>query len=134
MECSPFKSILERLLSHPLGRQIRIDFCLEKKVFQFSMPIFTADKTLPSAVKEYVAARKGKSFRPYATSFSLDEERIVCLTQEIPFDARGVERETFRKQVQSFCELAEKCHKMLMEIGVEDAFHALFSENIHRSY
>ncbi len=113
-----YREIIERLLSYPQREQIQIDFDLKKKIFRLSVPIFLSKK-LPEKVKEYVLARKDLAFKPHATHYRIDGEKIF-LTQEIPFlhDFQS----TTRGEVEHFLHLSKHCHKMLSEIAIEDVY------------
>jgi hypothetical protein len=114
------KEILNRLISTPKEREIQVDFDLEKKIFSLSIPIYSSHATLPRSVKEYVEARRGRSFKPHSTSFQIKEERRVDLVQEIPF--RWGFDPGSRQEILDFLQLAKRCHRMLYEIAIEEKY------------
>src|SRR5690349_11052114 len=69
-------------LSYPLKFNVQINACLEKRKFFFSMPLFSA---VHRSIFQYVQARKQCVFKPYETSFFIDEAGNVQLMQEVPF-------------------------------------------------
>lgn len=91
-----YKEILDRLLSFPQRGNIRIHFDLKKKKFILSAPIYSTRSKLPQSINAYVNARKEHTFRPHATSFQLEEKRVL-LQQEIPFVADF--QETLRQHI-----------------------------------
>jgi len=114
------KEILNRLISTPKQSQIQIDFDLEKRYFVLSIPIYRAQTVLPRSVKEYVEARKGRTFKPHLTTFQIEGERLVKLVQEIPF--RWGFDPGSRQEMIEFLHLAKKCHRMLYEIALEEKY------------
>lgn len=114
------KEILNHLISSPKESEIQIDFDLEKKVFFLSVPIYFSQNSLPHSVKEYVEARKDRSFKPHSTSFQIEKDHIVNLVQEIPFKwgfDPGI-----RKEILEFLQLAKRCHRLLYEIALEEKY------------
>ena len=113
-----YKKIIERLLSFPRKGHIQMNFDLKKKIFRLSVPVFSSKK-LPEEVKEYVLARKNLTFKPHATSYVVDGEKIF-LIQEIPFSFDF--QSTSRGDVNQFLHLSKHCHKMLSEIAIEETY------------
>jgi hypothetical protein len=119
-----YTEILEKLLTFPQRGRIKIDFETGKKVFIFTVPIFSSH-TLPISVKRYVEARANAVFKPHATSFQL-EGRQVVLKQQIPFTFDA----PLRSQIDAFWRMAKHCHQMLAELALEETYGpALFSQN-----
>ncbi len=114
------KEILNHLIATPQESQIQIDFDLEKRIFFLSIPIFIASASMPRSVKEYVEARKGRCFKPHATSFQFEGQKIVKLIQEIPFKW-GFDPGS-RQEILEFLRLAKRCHRMLYEIALEEKY------------
>lgn len=114
------KEILNHLILTPKESQIQIDFDLEKKVFFLSIPIYETQGILPRSVKEYVDARKDRSFKPHATSFQMEGVRRVTLMQKIPF--RWGFDPGSRQEILEFLRLAKQCHRMLYEIALEEKY------------
>lgn len=120
-ELKSFKTILERLISFPLRNQVQMNFDLKAQIFRLTVPIFSSKKSIPSAVKEYVEARQGRTFKPHATTFVLEEDKKVLLIQEFPFQW-GFQPSSLRDQVYEFCRLAKQCHRVLMELAIEETY------------
>ena len=118
MSYEELEEVLSRLMKGPFMSQVKIDFDRTKQIFLLSAPIFRAGKEIPSSILAYVDARKEKTFKPYKTSFSLDENLDVQLTQEVPFQWGF--QPTSRKLVLEFLQLAKKCRQMLSEIAAEE--------------
>lgn len=116
-----FKTILERLISFPLRNQVQMNFDLKKQIFRLTVPIFSSKKSLPPVVKGYVEARQGRAFKPHATTFVLEEDKKVLLVQEFPFQW-GFQPTSLRDQIYEFCRLAKQCHRILMELAVEETY------------
>ncbi len=114
------KEILNHLISTPKESQIQVDFDLKKRFFFLSIPIYESQGALPRGVKEYVEARKGRSFKPHATSFHIQNEKSVVLIQEIPF--RWGFDPGSKQEIRDFLHLARKCHRMLYEIAIEEKY------------
>jgi hypothetical protein len=114
--------ILDRLISFPLRKQIKVDFDLNKKNFRLSIPIFNSHNPLPEAVKKYVEARKSHTFKPHVTTYQLEGDKKVQLIQEIPF-SWGFQP-TLRGQVDAFLTLAKQCHRVLAEMALEEKYEA----------
>ncbi len=111
-----YKEIINRLLSYPQRGHMKVDFDLDKKIFRLSVPIYSSKK-LPDKVKKYVLTRKDLSFKPHATSYNIDGEKVF-LIQEVPFSNDF--QSTSRGEVEEFLHLSKHCHKMLCEIAGED--------------
>ncbi len=122
-----FKELLKRLLSFPRRGQIKINFDLRKKIFQLSIPIFYS---LPQSVKTYVEARKNSTFKPHATSFQIENHKVI-LIQEIPFEMGF--QETLRNQVDHFWKISKTCHQMLAEIAIEEKYKNALHLDTHFS-
>lgn len=122
-----FKEFLQNFLSFPRRGQIKINFDLEKKIFQLSIPIFN---TLPESVKNYVEVRKNSTFKPHTTSFQIENQTVI-LSQEIPFEMGF--QETFRNQVDHFWKISKKCHRMLSEIALEEKYQSALDLDTHFS-
>lgn len=117
-----YNQIIERLVSLPLKSQIKIDFDFAKRNFILSVPIFFSKKSLPSSVKEYVEARQNHRFKPHETSFKLSGAGKVNLVQEVPFQWGF--QPGLREQVMAFWKLSKHCHRLLVEIAVEEKYHS----------
>ena len=113
------KEILNHLIATPKESQIQIDFDLEKKIFFLSIPIYLAQASLPHSIKEFVENRKGRTFKPHATSFQI-EGRMIKLVQEIPFKW-GFDPGS-RQEMLDFLQLAKRCHRTLYEIALEEKY------------
>ena len=120
-----FKEIVDRLLAFPQRGQIKVDFDLKKKIFHLSIPIFSS---FPQSVKNYVEARKNRTFKPNVTSFQIEGSRVV-LSQEVSFDADF--QSTLRKQVDDFWQLSKHCHRMFAEIAVEERYKTALHLDTH---
>lgn len=116
------KEILNHLIATPTQSQIQIDFDLGKKIFVLLISIYQSRNGVPRTVKEYVEARKNRVFKPHATSFAMEGNRIVTLVQEIPFQWGF--RPGIRKDILDFLHLAKRCHRMLYEIALEEKYKA----------
>ena len=119
------KEILNHLIATPKESQIQVDFDLDKRVFFLSVPIYSAEAEVPRSVKEYVEARKGKCFKPHATSFEIEGRKSVKLIQKIPFNW-GFDSGS-RQEIGQFLQLAKRCHRMLYEIALEE----IYKEALH---
>ena len=117
-----YKEILDRLISFPLKSQIKIDFDSTKRNFLLSIPIFFSRSTLPHSVKEYVEARKNHRFKPHETSFQFDGMNRVKLVQELPFQWGF--QPGLRDQIMAFWKLAKHCHRLLVELAVEEKYRS----------
>lgn len=117
------KEILERLLLGPQKGQLAIDLDLKRKVFRLSVPIFSSKK-LPQKVREYALTRRNLTFKPHATSYEVEGEKVF-LIQEIPVSLDF--QSTTKKEVDQFLNLSKHCHKMLSEIAIEDVYKNAFS-------
>ena len=117
-----YKEILERMISFPLRSQIKIDFDICKKFFTLSIPIYTVKGILPSSVKEYVEARKHHRFKPHETMFQLEGIERVKLVQEFPFQFGF--QPGLREQIVDFWKLAKHCHRLLVELAIEEKYHS----------
>src|SRR5579872_3296479 len=84
-EVGMYKEIIERMLSYPQRGQIQVDFDVKGQCFRLSVPIFSSKKELPTKIKEYVDARKSSTFKPHATSYDLNDNKVM-LVQQIPFE------------------------------------------------
>ncbi len=115
-----YREILERMISFPLRSQIKIDFDFSKKNFILSIPIYTSHGLLPSSVKEYVEARKNHRFKPHETTFQFENSSRVKLVQELPFEFGF--QPGLREQIVSFWKLAKHCHRILIELVVEEKY------------
>ena len=114
-----YKGILSRLLSFPQRSQIKIDFDAKKKLFQFSLPIYSSRGTLPKSVAGYVEARKNHVFKPHSTAFRVNADKVM-LVQEIPFQWGF--QPAFRDHADQFWQMAKRMHQMLSEIATEEKF------------
>ncbi len=114
------KEILNHLIATPAQSQVQIGFDLKKKIFILSVPVYRSKNGIPRSVKEYVDVRKNRIFKPHATSFVMDGERIASLVQEIPFQWGF--RPGIRRDILSFLHLAKRCHRMLYEIAIEEKY------------
>jgi hypothetical protein len=110
------ESMLNRLVKRPLKNQITVDFDRQKKSFRLSAIIYRASTKIPSNLKNYIKAREGMAFRPYKTSYEI-ENTNVRLVQELPF-LWGFQP-TLRGHTIEFWRLAKRCHLMLSEIAAE---------------
>ncbi len=119
-----YKEIIERLLSYPQRGQVQITFDLTRKIFCLSAPIYSCRREIPSTVKEYVDKRCKKIFKPYRTSFRLDQKRVV-LSQEIPFSIDF--QQSLRKQMDEFLRMSKSCHRMLSEMAIEEEYENAFN-------
>jgi hypothetical protein len=117
-----YKEILQRMLSFPLKSQIKIDFNFSTKSFLLSLPIYVASDGLPAAVKDYVEARKDHCFKPYETQFLLDGATRVILIQTLPF--RCGFQPGLREQILAFWKLAKYCHRLLVELALEEKYRS----------
>jgi len=117
-----YKEILDRMISFPLRSQIKIDFDLSKKHFLLSVPIYTSRGLIPSSVKEYVEARKNHRFKPHETTFQFEGRAGVKLVQELPFQFGF--QPGLREQIVAFWKLAKHCHRLLMELAVEEKYRS----------
>lgn len=124
MKENNYKQILERLISYPIEDQIEMHFDLKKSLLSFSVPIFKSSKRVPKILKDYVQARKGKTFLPHKTSFSLDREKQVFLKQEL-FLEEGPFPGATKDAVQEFCKMAKSCHRMFVEMATEEIYKNL---------
>lgn len=122
MSCNEFKNILHNLLARssitsPLKSQIQISTDNIRKIITLSVPIFSPFGPLPKAVASYVAKRQSIRFKPHATRFEESGGKIF-LIQEIalPWETQ----DSLRRHVANFWTLAERCHKMLKEIALEE--------------
>jgi hypothetical protein len=113
------KEILNHLIATPKESQIQIDFDLGKRIFSLSIPIYLSKTALPRTVREYVEARKGRNFKPHATSFQIEGTKVL-LVQEIPFKW-GFDSGS-RQESLDFLQLAKRCHRMLYEIALEEKY------------
>ena len=114
------KEILNHLIATPKESQVQIDFDLEKRIFFLSVPIYLAKGVLPHSVRKYVEVREGRSFKPHATSFQIENSRMIKLVQEIPFKW-GFDPGS-RREILEFLQLAKRCHRMLYEIALEEKY------------
>ena len=114
------KEALERLLTFPLRSQIKIHFDLKERFFQVSVPIFSTKGEMPQSLRQYIESRKDKTFKPHNTSFQLEGETRILLTQQIPFTLEP----PFRQQVDEFWQIAKQCHQMLSEMAIEEKYQA----------
>ena len=112
--------ILRHLVSAPKENHIEIDFDLRKKIFYLIISIYMSQTALPRGVKEYVDARKNRTFKPHSTRFELEGEKVVKLIQEIPF--RWGFAPGSRQEILEFLHLAKKCHRTLYEIALEEKY------------
>ena len=112
--------ILRHLVSAPKENHIEIDFDLQKKIFYLIVSIYMAQNELPRGIKEYVDARKNRTFKPHATRFEVEGEKVVKLIQEIPF--RWGFAPGSRQEILEFLHLAKKCHRTLYEIALEEKY------------
>lgn len=117
-----FKEIFERMLSLPLKSEIKIGFDLQTKKFILSVPIYKSDSKLPLSVKEYVEARRNHTFKPHETLFELDGENQVKLVQSLPF--QWGYQPGLREQIVSFWKLSKHCHRVLLELAVEEKYRS----------
>lgn len=113
-----YKEIVDRLLAYP--SQIKIDFDLKKKIFLFSVPIFSSRSGLPESVKSYTEARKNFIFKPHRTSYQIEKKTNVYLQQEIPFNFDF--QATLRQNVAHFLQISKYCRRMLIEMALEEKF------------
>ena len=111
------RHILNNLISDPSQKDLQIDFDLEKKIFVLSIHAYQSRSGIPQSIKEYVAARQGRVFKPHATSFQREGD-VVILTQTIPFQWGF--RPSIRKDILDFLHLAKRCRRMLYEIALEE--------------
>lgn len=119
-----YVGIIDRLLTYPQRGQVKINFDAKKRVFQFSIPIFSSVRGLPGEIKKYVTKRKGVMFKPHETQFKLSRTDVF-LFQEIPFSLDF--QETIRTKADSFWALSQNCHRMFLEIAHEEKYkEALF--------
>ena len=102
-------------VSSPLKHEIKIDFCRDKKRIYLSSPISSA---ISPSVRTYVEARKNQTFKPHATSFQIDGDHVVRVTQEIPF--HWGHQPHIRQQMAQFWRLVKRCHQTLLEIAIEE--------------
>ncbi|MGB7978231.1 MAG: hypothetical protein WCF19_03610 [Chlamydiales bacterium] len=109
-----FREFIDRLLSYPQRGQVQIDFDKERRLFRFSVPVFSDVEGLPVEVKDYVNARKNSTFKPHVTSYRLEGHRVL-LVQEVPFSLT----DSLRAQVDQFWQMSQHCHQMLSEIAQE---------------
>jgi len=112
--------ILRHLVSPPKESHIQIDFDLRKKLFYLIVSIYMAQTTLPRSIKEYVDARRSRTFKPHSTRFETDGEKVVKLIQEIPF--RWGFAPGSRQEILEFLHLAKRCHRTLYEIAIEEKY------------
>ena len=117
-----YKEILDRMISFPLRSQIKIDFDFSKKKFLLSLPIYTSRGLLPSSIKEYVEARKNHRFKPHETVFQLESASRAILVQELPFQFGF--QPGLREQIVAFWKLAKHCHRLLVELAVEEKYRS----------
>lgn len=101
--------------------EIKINFCVSRKVFEFSSPIFSLKEGLHQQVIQYVQARKDHVFKPHKTQFCQIGNQIV-LFQEIPF-LWGFQP-GFRQKVSQFQQLAHRCHSLLADLALEETLQA----------
>ncbi|EKE08265.1 MAG: hypothetical protein ACD_17C00258G0002 [uncultured bacterium] len=118
-----YLDVIDRLLSYPQRGQVKVNFDLNRQVFQLSVPIFVNPK---GDVKTYIASRNNRTFKPYATSFQM-EGKNVLLVQEIPFSKDF--QEALRQDADQFWKMSQSCHKMLQEIAVEERYQMAFLDS-----
>lgn len=104
-------------VSLPYNGKVKIDFDSSKRSFFLSTVIFESTEAFTLEIVKYVEARKNHSFKPYKTSFRM-EDRRVHLIQEIPFQWGF--QPTFRAQISEFRKLGSKCSQTLLEIAIEE--------------
>ena len=113
-----YNQIINRLLAYPQRGRMKIDFDVKKKIFRFSIPIFSAQE-MPNSVKKYVEAREFSTFKPHVTSFEMQECKVF-LVQEVPFE--GGFQETLRDNVDKFWHMSRQCSRMIAEMALEEQY------------